>query len=96
LFRRNDLVTLRWNATGTLGQDESYRVRVRNLSSGVVYTVDVRENVFIIPTDWQERDGERHDYEWQVSVIKNDNPDSPIFETGTRIFTWEAVNEGDS
>lgn len=93
LFRSGELVTLRWSGTGTLGEDETYRVRLKNLDTGLEYTTDVRQSYFVLPTAWQERDGNRYEYEWRVSVIDLDNPQDPIYVTESRLFTWEAVNE---
>lgn len=93
LFRRNELVTLRWAGTGTLGENEVYRVRLKNLDTGLEYTTDVRQSYFVLPSEWQERDGQRYDYQWQITVIELDDPQNPIFETGSRTFTWEATNE---
>ncbi|MEM6284915.1 MAG: LysM domain-containing protein [Chloroflexota bacterium] len=93
LFRRNELVTLRWAGTGTLDTDEVYRLRIRHLNTGVAYIQDTRESFFIIPTQWQQSDGKRHDYEWQVSVIDLRTPEDPIFVTDQRLFTWEATTE---
>lgn len=91
LFTRAELITLRWRGTGSLSTSEVYRVRVRNLSTGITYSVDVRDTFLIVPTEWQEKDGQRYDYEWQVSVIDLNNPDNVLFQTETRIFTWEAL-----
>lgn len=91
LFTSGELVTLRWSGTGTLAADEVYRVSVRNLGNGVTYETTTRDTALILPREWQERDGGRHDYEWQVSVINQNTPETPRFVTETRIFTWEAT-----
>jgi hypothetical protein len=91
LFRQGELVTLRWRATGTLAQDEAYQIKVTNMTSGLDYVVSVQDTTFIVPREWQERDGQRHDYEWQVRVINVNTPDEPRFITETRVFTWEAT-----
>ncbi len=91
LFRRTELVTLRWAGTGTLSENEVYRVRVQNLETGTTFTKDVRESFFIIPAEWQERDGARHDYQWRISVVDLNTPEAPIYVTDTRTFTWEAT-----
>ncbi len=89
LFRRDELITLRWVGSGTLDAGETYRVRVEDLTAGTVYSSDTTDLSFILPADWQGQDGQRHDYRWQVSVIKLDNPNQPIFTTEPRTFTWE-------
>jgi LysM repeat protein len=88
-FTRNDLVTLRWVASGSLAQGEVYRVRVMDLNTGMVYVGDTTELSFILPLDWQPTDGNRHDFEWTVSVISLEQPDSPLFTTQPRLFSWQ-------
>jgi LysM repeat protein len=91
LFTRGELVTLRWRGTGTLAPDDVYRVTVRNLETGITYETTTRDTALILPREWQERDGSRYNYEWQVSVVNQNTPDTPRFFTETRIFTWEAA-----
>jgi LysM repeat protein len=90
LFRSAEFVTLRWVASGSLAPEQTYRVRVEDLTTGTVYSGDTLDLFFIIPQEWQGRDSRRHEYEWSVSVIDLDNPDDPYFTTETRTFTWEA------
>jgi hypothetical protein len=89
LFARGDLITLRWIGSGTLSADETYRVTVEDLTSGAVHIADTTELSFILPSDWQSQDGQRHDYRWTISVIRSSDPDSPLFTTDPRLFTWE-------
>ncbi len=89
LFHGDELVTLRWVASGTLSEGETYRVRVEDLTNGQVYTSDTTALSFILPSDWQGQDGQRHDYRWTISVIRLDNPDQPFFSTEPRLFSWE-------
>jgi LysM repeat protein len=91
-FTRDDLVTLRWVASGSLGAGEVYRVRVMDLNSGSVYVGDTVELSFILPLEWQPTDGSRHDFEWTVSVIDLEQPDSPLFTTQPRLFSWQGKN----
>lgn len=93
LFLRSQLVTLRWSGTGSLGEDQVYRVRVNDLTLEREYVVDTTETTFILPSEWQGTDGTRHDYTWQVSVINRSNPDNPRFITESRLFTWEANSD---
>jgi LysM repeat protein len=90
LFRQDELITLRWVPTGTLGENQVYRVRITDLTSGLVYGSDTRELYFIVPQAWQGTGERRHEYEWTVSVINLDSPDVPIFTTTPRIFVWES------
>ncbi len=89
LFRSDELVTLRWVTSGTLAAGETYRVHVQDLTSGQDYTSDTTDLSFILPSDWQGKDGQRHDYQWTVSVINVNQPDQPYFTTQPRLFTWE-------
>ncbi len=89
LFRKDQIITLRWVTTGTLGQDQLYRVRAQDATTGQVYTADTSDIFLIIPANWQATDTKRHDYTWSVSVINKSEPDKPKFTTETRIFTWE-------
>jgi hypothetical protein len=92
LFGADELITLRWVATGTLGVREVYRVRVTDTTLGVDYSADTAELSFILPNDWQSADGQRHEYLWTVSVVSLDAPDNPIFVTEPRSFTWQGRN----
>lgn len=89
LFRSDELVTLRWVTSGTLAAGETYRVHVKDLTSGQDYTSDTTDLSFILPSDWQGKDGQRHDYQWTVSVINVNQPDQPFYTTEPRLFTWE-------
>ncbi|MCL4247628.1 MAG: LysM peptidoglycan-binding domain-containing protein [Anaerolineae bacterium] len=90
LFQADELVTLRWITTGTLGPNEVYRVGVRDLTAGVDHSNDTKELFFVVPAEWQGSDGRRHEFSWSVSVIDLDAPETPIFTTDTRIFIWES------
>ena len=89
LFRSDELVTLRWVTSGTLGAGDTYRVQVQDLTSGQDYSSDTTDLSFILPSDWQGQNGQRHDYRWTVSVISLAKPDQPYFTTEPRLFTWE-------
>lgn len=88
-FRSDEFVTLRWVATGSLGDGQSYLVRVRDINAGAEYMGTTQELYFIVPQEWRSQDAERHDYSWTVSVIDDDRPDSPYFVTEARQFTWQ-------
>jgi LysM repeat protein len=90
LFQSDQLVTLRWIATGTLGADEAYRVRVIDLTSGLEYAAETRELFFIVPVEWQGVKQRRHEFSWTVSVIRLNAPEPPIFTTEPRLFIWES------
>jgi murein DD-endopeptidase MepM/ murein hydrolase activator NlpD len=90
-FRYDELVTLRWVTTGTLGSNQVYRLLVRDLSNGSIYSADTRDLFFIIPAEWQGKDQRRHEYEWTVSVVDTARVDSPTFVTTPRVFIWESL-----
>jgi LysM repeat protein len=87
-FLRDQLVTLRWVASGTLADGEAYRVRLTD-DQGTVHTADTIELFLIVPTDWQRRDGKTHDYTWTVSVIDSAAPDQLRYTTPPLTFTWQ-------
>ncbi len=92
IFRQNQLVTLRWVATGTLGRNQVYRVYVDDVTQGISYEADTQDLFMIVPEAWQGQElAMRHEYIWRVSVIDKDRPNDPIFETSPRMFTWEAL-----
>lgn len=93
-FGRDDLITLRWVASGLLNAGEAYRVTVEDLTTNTVYTADTSDLFYIVPTGWQGQDGGRHEYRWSVSVIRLDDPENPTFTTEARLFSWDG--RGDS
>ncbi|MCS7071174.1 MAG: LysM peptidoglycan-binding domain-containing protein, partial [Anaerolinea sp.] len=94
LFGVDDIITLRWITTGALGPDERYRVTVRDLTSGREFSADTTELLFIIPRDWQGTEQRLYEYEWTVSVISEQSPDTALFTTDPRTFSWQGrVNQ---
>lgn len=90
-FRRNELVTLRWSPTGTLGRDETYRVIVKNLTTDMVYTADTLDTMFVIPSEWQAKSDtlERHQYEWTISVVNVNDARLVTYTTTPQTFDWQ-------
>lgn len=88
-FLRDQLVTLRWNPSGTLSPGQTYLVRVEDLTAGIVYITTTPDTSIVLPEEWQATGIDRHEYRWQISVIFNDDPDNPTFTTASRTFTWE-------
>ncbi len=92
-FAADQIVTLRWGSTGTLGAQERYVVRVRDLNTGQEYTAAVAELSYILPGGWQPRDRNRHTFEWQIAVGVIDERGAVVTErniTAPRRFTWES------
>ncbi len=90
-FRNNQLITLRWLPTGTLGTGETYRVNVEDRTAGVLYTQDTFDTFLVIPIDWQGVNAtlRRHEYAWYIDIININNPNTPSYRTPTQSFTWE-------
>lgn len=93
LFRRNELITLRWVPTGTLADDEVYRVRVEDRTAGIVYTAETRDIFYIVPEAWQGSDSRRHEYTWSVSIVQA-GEDELKFTTEALTFSWEGLAFG--
>lgn len=93
LFQREELITLRWVASGTLAEGQVYRVTVKDVTANKTHAGDTTELFFIVPEAWQGQDNRRHEYEWTVSVIDSRNPDNPHFSTRPRTFVWEGLVE---
>ena len=89
VFQRDEIITLRWLSSGILGTGEVYRVNITDLTTGTLYSTDTMELYFIVPEDWQGTDQRRHEYEWTVSVINTEHPDTLRFTTAPRTFSWE-------
>ncbi len=92
-FNADQIVTLRWGGTGSLGPGERYVVHVRDVDTESEYVATVAETAYILPGGWQPTDRRTHEFEWSVSVgtvdaqnqISNENhPAEP------RTFTWDS------
>lgn len=92
-FLADEIVTLRWGGTGTLGPDERYVVRVLDMEAGEQHVAFVQSRVYQLPGGWQPGDGERHTFEWQIAVAVVDDQMRIVSEdytTEPRRFTWES------
>lgn len=92
-FMRDEIVTLRWGSTGTLAEGQQYIVRVLDLESDEEHVAFSSETLFQLPDGWQPSDGERHTFEWMVSVGVVDTQQrvtSEDYLTEPRRFTWES------
>jgi hypothetical protein len=88
-FRKNDLITLRWIPSGTLGNNQAYLIRLEDLTAGIVYTATTVNTSFVVQEAWQGESGSTHEYAWSVSVIDIDDPEHPYYVSETLTFTWE-------
>ena len=91
-FAADEQVTLRWVGTGRLDGDDSYRLTITAEDKSAAYSVDTRELFFILPAGWQARDGERHIYTWQVSVVDADTGEMR-YASGERSFVWQGAGD---
>lgn len=96
VFLADQIVTLRWIPSATLKPGQAYRIDVEDLTAGITYTGYTSEIRFVIPAEWQGKDGARHNYEWTVGVIDQNNPETVEHRTMPRVFVWQAATEGDS
>ncbi len=85
-FANDELVTLRWVASGTLAAGESWRVIVESLSSGRVRSETTTRLSLVIPTAWKETATGWHGYRWRVQLVRESGV--PV-ETEARTFLWE-------
>jgi hypothetical protein len=95
-FRNDELVTLRWVPTGTLGVGEVYKITIHDVTSDIVYTATTRDIAFIVPVDWQGSTFERHNYRWTVGIIDEAQPDNIRFETDPLTFVWQGLVESNA
>lgn len=91
VFRNNELITLRWLETGSLGQNEIYRVTVEDRTAGILYNYETFDTFLIVPEQLQgvSETVRRHEYVWYVDIIDTANADASLFRTEMRSFTWE-------
>lgn len=92
-FAADQLVTLRWGSTGTLGKQERYSVHVRDLDTGQEYMATVAETSYVLPGGWQPADRKRHTFEWWIAVASVDEQGTVLSErhaTPPRRFTWDS------
>jgi LysM repeat protein len=68
VFDAASIVTLRWSTTGTLGRDEVYLIRARNLSTGEIFTGITCDLSFDLPREWQAKTEQYIEFEWQMSI----------------------------
>lgn len=91
VFRADQMVTLRWGGTGTLGPNERYLVRVFDEQLEREYRELVTDISLILPADWQPQDGRAHTFRWTVSLATIGADQKVLREnhsTAPRRFTW--------
>ncbi|MCY4525076.1 MAG: LysM domain-containing protein [Anaerolineaceae bacterium] len=85
-FGGDELVTLRWVASGSLSEGEVWRGVVESLSSGQSYTTSTTSLNLILPAEWKEDQTGWHGYRWRVQLLRSNGD---ILESETRQFLWE-------
>lgn len=85
-FSADELVTLRWVASGSLAAGEVWRVVVESLSSGRSYTETTASLNLVLPAAWKETQPGWHGYRWRIQLLRDDGD---TFESDTRQFLWE-------
>lgn len=88
-FASEELVTLRWVASGTLKAGEVWRVSVESLSGGQVYTETTTALSLVIPAAWKEPEAGWHGYRWRVQLDRGQAGNGERPETVPRTFLWE-------
>lgn len=88
-FYSQDLITLRWVPSATLGPNESYHIDVEDRTNGESYSALTTELTFIMPLDWQGDDAQRHEFVWQVGIVSTENPTNIRFQTEPSTFVWQ-------
>ncbi len=87
-YNADELVTLRWVASGSLSAGETWRVVVESLSSGRTYTEATTSLNLVLPAEWKETQPGWHGYRWRIQLIQGEG-DGDILESDTRQFLWE-------
>lgn len=88
-FRADQMITLRWLPTGTLANNEQYRIDVEDVTSGKTYTALTRNIFFIIPPEWRGLTSPRHEYFWTVGIVTEANQETVLFPSTPRMFVWQ-------
>lgn len=92
-FRRDQVVTLRWAATGALGANEVYLVTVQDLTRGQTFRAETRDLFFILPAAWQGPSATQYEYAWTIAVATAGKPSSAAYTTRPLTFTWAGRGE---
>lgn len=88
-LRRDEVVTLRWRASGILEEGQAYLVTVERLNDEQVFTANTDQLYFVLPSEWQGAMAGQYEYSWTVSVIDLNNPQRLNYTTLPLIFTWQ-------
>src|SRR5690606_6400692 len=92
-FRRDEIVTLRWAASGALAPNEIYLVTVQDLTRGQEFTGETSELYFVLPPQWQGPAALQYEYAWTVAIATAGDPASAAYITRPLTFTWVGREE---
>lgn len=90
-FYVDELVTLRWIASATLSTGETYRIDVHDITSNTSYVAYTTEIFFTLPQDWQGREAERHEFEWTVGIVSQNDTNTVRYQTEPHSFVWQGI-----
>lgn len=82
----DELVTLRWVASGSLATGEVWVVYVESLSSGTVYSQATTALSLVVPAAWKETQPGWHGYRWRVQLVRRNGE---TVDSASRQFLWE-------
>lgn len=97
----NENITLQWASIGTLRDNEAYQVIIEDVteSAGRRLVEYVRDNKFIVPTQFRPKDAGAHIFRWWITPVRQNGTDAqgqPIWVVGgdqsaQRVFSWQGV-----
>jgi hypothetical protein len=90
-FYLDELITLRWVPSATLNVGETYRIDLHDLTINRTYVGYTTEIFFTLPLEWQGKQVERHEYEWTVGIVSQDNVNSVRYQTEPHSFVWQGI-----
>lgn len=89
-FYSDELITLRWVPTATLLPGDSYYVTVSDLTTGQTFAMHTTDIFYTIPVEWQGNQ-DRHEFEWTVGIVSQNEPDTIRYQTRPLTFVWQGI-----
>jgi hypothetical protein len=83
-------VLLQWVSAGLLKVDEHYYVEVTNRTASTQYTRVTKDTSLRLPSELVPPEGEEHDIEWRVVVVRGDSETFNVIGgvMPARTFKW--------
>lgn len=83
-------VLLQWVSAGLLKADEYYYLEVTNRTAGTQYTQVTKDTAWPLPSGLVPPEGEEHDIEWRVVVVRGDTEAFSVIGgvMPARTFKW--------